>query len=193
MQLDRSRGGEIDHLLRTASYRARKSAAEATKLLTAGCPGPAYVWAVRSIEIFVKEIMLLPLFLEESTAATLDEAWAEAWAKVRRTFQSGRWNRALRLVDERYGPLEGMLTESGEDVWQVWKSQVVPRRGDIVHGVPHDPSPDEARVVIHWAEQMMQQLVMRLIVARRHPLHDLFTAALDAARVALPSPPAESE
>ena len=66
MELDRSPGRILDVLIQTAIRRARSSIDQAHELVDAGFPGPAYVWAVRSIEIFVKEVMLLPLFLEAS-------------------------------------------------------------------------------------------------------------------------------
>jgi hypothetical protein len=146
------------------------------------------VWAVRSIEIFVKEVMLLPLFLEEA-GGEWEEEWPQAWKKGRDTFSSGKWNRALRLIDTSYGPLDPMLTDDNRDVWEVWKSTVVSRRGDIVHGFGFDPSPSDAEAVVLWANQMMDQLTLRLIVAKKHPLHDPFVAAIETARTSTPLPP----
>ena len=67
-------------------------------------------------------------------------------------------------------------------MWTVWKSRVVPRRGDTVHGRPteeDDPSHSEAELVVEWAEQMMTQLTLRL-VRSTHPRHDLFVGAQKA-------------
>lgn len=174
--LDRSIGGRLDSLLRTASVRAHASLAVARGLLATDFAGPAYVWAVRSIEIFVKELMLLPLFLEQTNGD-----WDTAWKRVRATFKAGRWNPALRLIDAAYGPLDPMLTETGEDVWAVWKRVIVGYRGEIVHGVV-EPSADETAQVVEWADQLMRQLTLRLIVAGKHPLHDLFVNAIETAR-----------
>jgi hypothetical protein len=185
MQLDRSPGTVFDVILRTAVTRARSSADEAQRLLDASFPGPAYVWAVRSIEIFVKEVMLLPLFLEEEPEGEWDVVWQNAWKRVSDTFGSGKWDRALRRVDVAYGPLDRMHTDDGRDVWAVWKSTVVPRRGNTVHGKPTEEgeiTPEEAVAVVGWALQMMRQLSLRLVAARKHPFHDLIVGALNAAQ-----------
>jgi hypothetical protein len=146
MPLDRSPGGYLDEILKAAVRRSRGAAAEAHRLLEAGFPGPAYVWAVRSIEVFVKEVMLLPLVLEEIDLGA-DDHWEQAWKRVRELFGNGRWDLALRKVEEAYGNLDPMETDDGKDVWSVWKSRVVSRRGEIVHGFPSgagDPSLPEA-------------------------------------------------
>ena len=130
--------------------------------------------------------MLLPVFLEEIDGKPdeFDKVWAQAWKRIRDLFGNGRWDAALRKVEDAYGALDPLaLTEQGEDVWIVWKSRVVPRRGDTVHGRPteeSDPSHNEAELVVEWAEQMMTQLTLRL-VRSTHPLHDLFVGALEKA------------
>jgi hypothetical protein len=186
MDLDRRPGCFFDVTLRVAIKRSRDSAAEARRLLEAGFPSPAYVWAVRSVEIFVKEVMLLPHFLIEieGTPDEFDRVWGEARQQIKDSFGSGRWDGALRKVDEAFGPLAPMRTDDGKDVWSVWKSKVVRRRGDTVHGRPTengDPSPTEAAQVVLRADQMMDQLTLRLIASGTHPLHDLVVAAFDNA------------
>jgi hypothetical protein len=184
MDLDRRPGCFFDVTLRIAIKRSRDSAAEARRLLEAGFPSPAYVWAVRSVEIFVKEVMLLPLFLIEIEGKPdeFDRVWGEARQRISDTFGSGRWDSALRKVDKAFGPLAPMRTDDGKEVWSEWKSKVVPRRGNTVHGRPTgdgDPSAAEAALVVQWADQMMDQLTLRLIATGTHPLHDLFVAAFD--------------
>ncbi len=78
----------------------------------------------------------------------MDDAWPHVWAQLRDTFRSGKWDRALRLVGQAYGPLAPMMTDSGEDVWSVWKNRVIPRRGDIVHGWVEAPSTEETALVL---------------------------------------------
>ena len=186
MELDRSPGRFFDVTIQAAVRRSRESVGEARRLLEAGFPGPSYVWSVRSVEIFVKEVMLLPVFLEEidGTPDEFDKVWAQAWKRIRDLFGNGRWDAALGKVEDAYRALDPLaLTEQGEDVWTVWKSRVVPRRGDTVHGRPteeNDPSHNEAELVVEWAEQMMTQLTLRL-VRSTHPLHDLFVGALEKA------------
>jgi len=154
MELDRRPGCFFDVTLRAAIRRSRDSAAEDRRLPHAGFPGPAYVWAVRPIEIFVKEVMLLPVFLIEieGTPGEPDRVWDEAWQQIRKSFGSGRWNGALRKVEEAFGPLVPMRTDDGKDVWREWKSRVVPRRGVTVHGrltEIGDPSSAETAHVVH--------------------------------------------
>jgi hypothetical protein len=49
-----------------------------TKLLMAeGFPGPAVVWAVRSVEIFLKEFVLTTVFVAEDR----DNDWERGFAK----------------------------------------------------------------------------------------------------------------
>jgi hypothetical protein len=166
MEVDRRPGCFFDVTVRVAIKRSRDSAAEARQLLKAGFPGPAYVWAVRSIEIFVKKVMLLPLFIIEIEGEPdeFDRVWGEAWQRIRESFGSGRWDGALRKAGETFGPLAPMRTDDGEDVWSEWKSRVVPCRGDTVHGRPTengDPSPAEAAQVVRWADQMIDQISMQ--------------------------------
>ena len=59
------------------------------------------------------------------------------------------------------------------------ENRVIPRRGDIVHGWVEAPSTEETALVLLWAKQLMDQLRLRLIAAGKHPLHDLFVAALE--------------
>jgi hypothetical protein len=68
MELDRSPRGFLDVTVQAAVRRCRESAGEARRLLEGGFPGPAYVWAVRSVEVFVKEVMLLRVFSKRSRA-----------------------------------------------------------------------------------------------------------------------------
>jgi hypothetical protein len=186
MELDRRPGKVFDVILQAAFRRSQASADEAQALLDGGFPEPAYVWAFRSVEIYVKEVMLLPLFLEEVPEGAWDDVWAEAWRRIGEVFKNGRWTAALAKVDEVYGPLELMGTEDGRDVWRVWKSEVVRRRGDIVHGRPlaEQVTREEAVTVLLWANQMRGQLVMRLVVAGKHPIHDLVVETFKRAKVA---------
>lgn len=185
MTVDRSLGGRLDLIFRTAVARSNASLAVARALQDAGFASPSYVWAVRSVEVYVKEVMLLPIFLEQH-----DGDWRRAQRKIRDTFGSGHWRRAVRAVDEAYGPLDPMLTEDGKDVWDVWSTTVVAFRGDIVRGTA-EASAEAAVVVLQWAEQMMDQLPLRLIVASKHPLHDFVVAALERARSSLEEPPSD--
>jgi hypothetical protein len=149
----------------------------AKRALEVGLPGPAYAWAVRSMEILMKEFMLLPMFLEELSGDLM-----RASKKARKLFGSSSWRRAMQVIQQKYGPLEPMLTEQNEDVWDLWESKVVRRRGEIVHG--SECPMEEASLIAQWAEQMAVQLKLRLIVARKHPMHDVFMSIMEEGRKA---------
>ena len=82
-----------------ASLKAEVSLVTAQRLLQGEAAhlfaGAGYVWAVRSIEILIKEFILLSIFFEQS-----EGDWKKAWRQVRRTFKSADWNEAVRVVDE---------------------------------------------------------------------------------------------
>ena len=78
----------------------------------------------------------------------LDHAWPDVGGQPTETFRSGKRDRAPRLAGHAYGPLAPMMTDSGEDVWSVWKNRVIPRRGDIVHGWVEAPSTEETALVL---------------------------------------------
>ncbi|MHB1209962.1 MAG: hypothetical protein ACYC1I_09695 [Acidimicrobiales bacterium] len=169
---DRTIGGELDMIIRTAISRSRRSLSLAEEMSAAGFHTSAFVWAVRSIEIFVKEVMLLPYFFEQTGGD-----FGASFKKAQKGLGASSWGRAMQIVDEQYGPLDPMVTDDGNEVWTEWKAKVVRRRGDFVHGVA-DAEQAEAELAITWAEMMMTQLTLRLIAAKRHPLHDLFVAVL---------------
>lgn len=76
-----------------------------------------------------------------------------------------------------------MLTEDNKNVWSVWREVILPTRGDIVHG-QREASADEAERVLAWAEQLRLQLTLRLVVAPKHPLHQLLSSTFaEAARL----------
>jgi len=81
--------------------------------------------------MYVKEVTLLPLFLEASGGD-----WDQSWKSIRDTFSSGKWNRGQRAVEETYGPPDVMKTEDNRDVWEVWRYSFV---GD--DSSPGTPSP----------------------------------------------------
>lgn len=170
--IDRSIGTELDQIISTAIERSHRCLDLAEAMSSAGFHTPAYVWAVRSIEVFVKEVMLLPIYFGQSGGD-----FNSSWKKTQKVFGSSNWGPAMKLVDDTFGPLDPMVTDDGKEVWAEWKSKVLRRRGEFVHGVAEADS-DEAKLIITWAEMMRTQLTLRLIAAKKHPLHDLFMALL---------------
>lgn len=157
--------------LPAASNRVSESLATAKALLEGGFPGPAYVWAVRSVEMFFKEFLLAPHFYEQA-----GQDWWKALKLAEREFGSSNWKRAMEKVEEVYGPLDPMLTDDDQDPFQVWRTGIVRVRGDIVHGRMGGLA-QSANLVIAWAEQLVLQMKLRLIVARKHPVSKAFIDA----------------
>lgn len=149
-----------------------------TKLLiTEGFPGPAVVWAVRSVEIFLKEFVLTAVFLAEER----DNDWERAVRKASKLFEKLKWQKAFAKMHEEFGPLDKMTTADGQDALEVWERVIVPSRHNIVHG-REEPTAEYAIQVVQWAEQMIMQLKLRMIVSKKHPFSDVFAEIYEAAR-----------
>lgn len=148
-----------------------------TLLITEGFPGPAVVWAVRSVEIFLKEFVLTAVFLAEDN----NHDWDRAVRKASKLFEKLKWHKAIARMNEEFGPLDKMTTADGHDALEVWEREIVPARHNIVHG-REEPTAEYAIQVVQWAEQMISQLTMRLIVAQKHPFSGVFMEIYEAAR-----------
>lgn len=170
-RVGREIGGRLDIVIRSAISRSRSSHDEAQRLLNSGFYSPSFVWSVRSVEIFVKEVCLLPIYFEETGD------FNTSWRRVRLTFGSSKWQSAMKVVEETYGPFEEMITEDGENVWEVWKTVFVRKRGEVAHGRT-EAGEDLARLAVQWADQFRSQFTMRLIAAGQHPLASLFVQLL---------------
>lgn len=102
--------------LTSASQRAEASLAWTRQLLEDGFPSPALVWAVRSVEIFLKEFVLAAVFAQEDSALS----WDQAVRKSSKLFEKIKWRNAFRKMTEAFGPLDPMTTADGRDVLDVW-------------------------------------------------------------------------
>jgi hypothetical protein len=116
----------------------------------------------------MKEVMLTPLFLDEA-----DGDWIKAMRKAAKLFGPSQWHRAMDRVQREVGPLDPLVMTDGGDAYEHWAGAIVRLRGDIVHGRA-DADQSTAEVVVGYARQLVQQLNMRLIVGRRHPMYDQF-------------------
>lgn len=150
----------------------------AKSLYAAGFSSPAFVWAVRSAEIFFREALLFPLEYERTGDV------AEAFAATRELFGSGKWERSLRRVRESYG-LTGTdhdaLLESGEEAWGYWRREGVAVRGDVVHGRA-EAERERAEWAIAFVERMRTWLTLRVITADDGPFAGLFIDIIEQAR-----------
>jgi hypothetical protein len=157
--------------LTVAMDRSFDSLQTARRLRAAGFNGPAYVWAVRSVEIFVREFALLPAFISSGLS------FNQAYKKARSVLGGGNWVRAMARVVTEYGPIDPMLTTDDEDAWAVWGRQAPEVRGELVHGsAKGDASDAEVDSVIEWAEMLRQQLGIRLMLRPNHPAYAVIDA-----------------
>ena len=167
------------HLL--ASYeRVAGVRVEAQRLLDAGFPSAALVWAVRSAEMLMRDFVLTPHYLEQGLE------WDKAMRKGSKVLGSSNWDRAFVKADEWYGPFDEPLTTDEENAWRAWTGSHVRRRGEIVHGFPvRDPQPEDAAAAIAFAERMATWYAQRFLTSSRHPIGQKFRDAINQAQRAL--------
>lgn len=151
----------------------------ARKLLTDGFPSPAFVWAVRSAEIFLREALLFPIWFAET--GDVEHSFRE----VRRSFgDGGRWNLSIRRVREAYG-LEGddhdALTDSGEDAFAAWTRDFVGPRGEIVHGRT-EADDYMAETAIAFTDRMREWFTIRVVASDRGPFAGTLREIFEQAR-----------
>ena len=165
-----------DSILRhlTAAYqRAERARVEAQRILDAGVPSAALVWAVRSAEILLRDYVLTPHFLEQGLH------WDEAMRKGSKILGDSKWPDAFAKAEEWYGPFDEPLTEDNEKAWKTWVSRCVRRRGDIVHGKKgSEAGTDEAAEAIAFAERMATWYSQRFLTSSRHPINQGFRDSL---------------
>lgn len=140
--------------------------------MAAGFPDAALVWAVRASEIFVREFVLAPHYVQAG------DDWTRAVRKARRDMDKG-WTVAMGKAEEWYGPFDEPLTAGGQNAWAYWKGTVVRRRAEVVHGnVAPDVTEEEALLVIGFARRLSSWWVQRFFVSDRHPLGQSLLALL---------------
>lgn len=181
-EVDQETLERLQKLLAAAHSRAERSIDEAQRLLAAGFPEPALVWAVRGVEIYFREFLLAPLLLEEN-----EDDWFAALRAAGKILGSGNWTKAYKRLESLTGPIDAMVTDFGGDAWTHWKNRAVGLRGDVVHGnwleEPEGASFTDADWAIGYARQLMTQLTLRVIVTGNHPAADLL---IEAARRYVP-------
>lgn len=165
---------EIGPFLRAAQHRLQSSLTLARDLLASGFSGPSLTWSVRSVEIFLKYHVLAPMYYAESSDG---RDWAKAVKKASSKFGSSSWAGAMKEVERKIGPLDPMLMEDGEDAYAYWRKQPVVYRGRIVHG-ELEGDREAAEAVLAYAEQMIVQLKLRLLVSESHPFSEVFKEQL---------------
>lgn len=170
--------------------RAKRSLDEAEAILDAGQPSAALVWAVRSVEIFMSEFVLAPRYMQEG------QTWERSMRLAHKLLGPGNWNKAFDSAETWYGPFDGTydtpLTTDGQHAWEVWRRDIVGRRGDLVHGalVP-DASSEEASTVIQYAQMIMQWYPLRFAVSQKHVLGTVLREAVAQASASMAAGAAE--
>jgi HEPN domain-containing protein len=161
-----------------AIENTRRSLESAQRLLDAGFSSPAFVWAIRSAEIFIREALLFPLEFE----ATGDVR--ASFSKVRGFHRSDQWSRSIARIREAYG-LRGAhdtaLTESGEDLFGAWSRDFVRPRAEVVHG---RAEVDEAmaRAAIAFTDRIRVWLTARIVGSDEGPLAGTLRNLFEQAR-----------
>ena len=155
--------------------RAEYSLVEARQLNELGHHAAAYVWAVRSAEILMRDFVLTPHFVE------LGYEWDKAMRKGFKVLGNSNWKRAFAKADEWYGPFDTLLTEDEEVAFDVWTAHIVQRRGELIHGAPvYEPDAEEAASAIAFAERMASWYAQRITLSERHPAGRAFREMLAA-------------
>jgi hypothetical protein len=142
---------------------ATDSLAEARRLNAAGFPTAAFVWAVRSAEMYLRDCVLFCHFFEET--GDVDKALK----KARGIFGDGKWAAALRFAEEEFGPFDEPLTTDGDNAWKVWQRWHVSARGHMVHG-RMEATPEQAEWAIDFADRFISWSSQRLATSERGPL-----------------------
>jgi hypothetical protein len=163
--------------LTAASSRAERCRAEARALLDNGFPSPALVWGVRAAEMFMRDFVLAPHFMEER------DDWPTAMRKgseILWNANQGGWQRAFDAAETWWGPFDEPLTEAGDHAWEFWKDSVVTRRGGVVHGRPvRDVDAEEAGEVLDFVDRMATWYAQRFLTSETHPIAREFRHVLD--------------
>lgn len=160
----------VEEFLKVASRKVDDSIQVARELVEMGYPSPAFVWAVRAVEVFYKEFLLAPHFYEGD--------WALAVRKANKLFGSSNWSKAVAKVDEVFGPLDKVVTDVGSDALDVWIKQIVRIRGDIVHGRA-DTGLETADLAVRYADQLITQLKLRVVATQKHPFSSVFMRIIE--------------
>ena len=158
-----------------ALSHAKNSLDSARRLNEAGFPTPAFVWAVRSAELFLRDCVLFCHFFEESGDV------GKALKKARGIFGDGKWSAALRFAEEEFGPFDEPLTADGEKAWVVWQRWLVSARGHMVHG-RMEATPEQAQWAIDFADRFISWFSQRLVTSERGPIRGVLRTLFEQLR-----------
>jgi hypothetical protein len=167
----------IRRLTQGGRSRAVAALEEARELTAGGFHGPAYVWAVRAAEVFMRDFVLAPHFMLEGLS------WPKAWARGSKVLGASNWAKAFAGANEWYGPFDEPLTTDNRNAWEAWTKGAIIFRGKVIHGeVIHSPAADDVAQAIAFVDRLISWWTQRLITSDRHPAGQEFREALEAAR-----------
>lgn len=133
-----------------ARERAVEALDEARALRRDGHPDPAFVWAVRAAEIFIRDFVLTPHYLLEGLP------WARASKRAAKVLGPSNWTKAFAKATEWYGPFDEPLTTDDRNAWEVWEKVAIRIRGDVIHGrTAQRVSDEEAEQAIDFVDRMI--------------------------------------
>ena len=167
----------VNGLWPLAKKKSDDSLATARALAAAGFPSPAFVWAVRSAEIFMREAVLFPYFYEQTDDVPL------AFRKAQQVFGNGsKWTKALAYVRDQFGlDLSDALTDDGRDAFAVWQTEGVMGRHSMAHGFA-EATPEDAERAIAFVDRFIEYFSQRLVIADRGPLRGVLRSAFEEAK-----------
>ena len=176
---------DIETHMGVAWGRAEDARTEARTLNGLGFHNAAVVWTVRAAEMFMREYVLTPHFLEEG------DEWPRAMRRASNELGSSNWVRAFALVQQWWGPFPRATVVDGTGAWDVWTRVALRRRGDIVHGrAVTDITQDAADEAIRFVDAMSVYYQRTFLTSERHPMGALFRERLAAG---LPSQVSEAD
>lgn len=159
-----------------AMKRAQASLTEAEALIDTGHFDPAFAWAVRGAEVYFRDFLLVPVLMHSGLTES---------AATKRASEAARkgWNAVFSELTKVVGDVDPMLMYDDSDAWAYWKKDINGLRDAIVHGREGAGARRRhADEVIAFTRQLMTQLSLRMIVSGRHPLADVFRAAIEEGR-----------
>jgi hypothetical protein len=138
----------------------------AERLAEAGFASPALVWAVRSVEIFFRQCVMVCVYYDEG---------ADIESAIRRAEEfvgSGNWSKVWPMVEALLPKDEVPVTDRDEHAWDHWKRVAVGTRDKVVHGL-EEVAPETGTWAAQYARRVVSWTTQRLAISDRGPLRGL--------------------
>jgi hypothetical protein len=144
--------------------RVRGLIDEAKVLAQSKHPGASLVLCVSALELVVRYFVLKPLV----SGTFLKDIWVDLLVDKLVSGQSRRDRELLRLIGDEYGPdFESIKLGDGRGAWNLYESELVPKRNGFVH--KGEPVPSELSLrAVECTEVLFSGLLTR--IARKFQL-----------------------